>query len=185
MYIEQELFEDDAPRDNSKNTESYKNIEGNFFRIYDLIEPVYSTNKQIFEFTEGVFSKYRKSLKMYDQQNLMLNHDELFELTYKIVEYTVKEILKVKYNSIDDLMEVNLNTLTLFLTPSNITDEEMIWSEKFMSKRKGEYEVEFKLPEDAERNYYINFKRILDENNSNPDFNESILNFLDRTRDPD
>jgi preprotein translocase subunit SecA len=183
MYIEQELFEDDAPRDNSKNTESYKNIESKFFRIYDLIEPVYSTNKQIFEFAEGVFSKYRKSLEMYDQQNLMLNHFELFELTYKIVENTVKEILRVKYNSIDDLMVVNLNTLTLFLTPSNITEEEIIWSEKFMSKHKGEYEVEFKLPKDAERNYYINFKRILDENNSNPDFNESILNFLDRTRD--
>lgn len=52
-----------------------------------------------------------------------------------------------------------------------------------MEKESDEYEVEIKLPENAQRNYIINFKRILDNNNSNPDFNETILNFFDRNRE--
>jgi hypothetical protein len=82
-------------------------------------------------------------------------------------------------------MVINLNTLTLFLQPNEITDEENEWVDRLTKNRTGEYELEIKLPEDAERNYYINFKRVLDENNENPDFNESILNFFDRTRDLD
>jgi hypothetical protein len=75
---------------------------------------------------------------------------------------------------------LNLNTLSLFIEPTDITDEEVLFSERFIQKEKYEYEVDIKLPKNAQRNYIINFKRILDENNSNPDFNESILNMFDR-----
>ena len=77
---------------------------------------------------------------------------------------------------------LNHNTLSLFIEPTDITDEEVLFSERFIEKENDEYEVEIKLPKNAQRNYIINFKRILDENNSNPDFNESILNMFDRLR---
>ncbi len=183
MYTQQEFTGDNAPQNNSKNIESFVNQDMNPIGIYDFIDPVYTTNKQLYEITERVFKQYRKSFDMYDQQHLKLNHFELFEWTYKTVESTVNEILRTKYKTIDDLMVINLNTLTMFLQPNEITDEENEWVNRLTKNRTGEYELEIKLPEDAERNYYINFKRVLDENNENPDFNESILNFFDRTRD--
>jgi hypothetical protein len=93
----------------------------------------------------------------------------------------------VNYDTVDDLLKFNLNTLPLFLTPIDVTKEELDWVSCFITKNENseETEVEIKLPNDAERNYYINVRRILKENNSNPDFNESILNFFDRTRDLD
>jgi hypothetical protein len=69
------------------------------------------------------------------------------------------------------------------MEPINATDVELKFAEKFMEKESDEYEVEIKLPENAQRNYIINFKRILDKNISNPDFNETILNFFDRNRE--
>lgn len=184
MYNEQEFNEDNVPRHNSKNIESSMKEEVNFLRIYDLIEPVFSTNKQIFEITERVFSQYRNHFDMYENLNLRLNHLELSEFTYKLVESAIQEILRLEYKSIDDLMEINLNTLTLFIQPNDITEDENKWVESLLSKQKGEREMEIKLPVDAEKNYFINLKRILDKNNSNPDFNESILNLFDRTRVP-
>ena len=101
MYTQQEFTGDNAPQNNSKNIESFVNQENNSIEIYYLIEPVYTTNKQLFEITEGVFKKYRYLLDMYDQKHLKLNHFELFELTYKMVESTVNEILSSKYKIIE------------------------------------------------------------------------------------
>lgn len=101
MYTQQEFTGDNAPQNNSKNIESFVNQENNSIEIYDLIEPVYTTNKQLFEITEGVFKQYRNSFEMYDQKHLKLNHFELFELTYKMVESTVNEILRSKYKTIE------------------------------------------------------------------------------------
>jgi hypothetical protein len=114
-----------------------------------------------------------------------VNHFELFEWTHKIVYSTLKEIQRVKYNSINDLLEFNLNTLSLFLEPIDVTEEETKWLNEFISKSGSSDggEVEIKLPENAERNYYINVRRILKDNNSNPDFNDTLLDFFDRTRD--
>jgi hypothetical protein len=155
------------------------------YRIYDLISPLNSTNSTLHELTERIFQDFTIDFEGYESKLISLNHFELFELTHKIVYSTIFEIQRVKYNSVDELFEFNLNTLTLFLEPYDITVDELEWVNEFISRNvtSNKDEVEIKLPENAERNYYINVRRILKENNSNPDFNNTLLDFFDRTRD--
>jgi hypothetical protein len=182
QYGNQENQGDFVPHGNDKETNPFERLEDKieFIRIYDLFEPVRHTNRDVYEISERVLTIFNSVLKMYEEKNLRINHFEMCELVYKVVEQTIYEIQRVKYNSIDDLTVLNLNTLSLFIEPTDITDEEVLFSERFIQKEKYEYEVDIKLPKNAQRNYIINFKRILDENNSNPDFNESILNMFDR-----
>jgi hypothetical protein len=167
--------------DVSVNNEDKKRL----YRIYDLISPLHSSNSTSYELTERIFQDFTIDFEGYESKLISLNHFELFELTHKIVYSTIREIQRVKYNSVDELFEFNLNTLTLFLEPYDITVDELEWVNEFISRNvtSNKDEVEIKLPENAERNYYINVMRILKENNFNPDFNDTLLDFFDRTRD--
>jgi hypothetical protein len=184
QYRNQENHGDFVPHRDDKGMNPFERFKDNsdFIRIYDLFEPVRNTNRDVYEITERVLTIFNSILKIYEEKNLRINHFELFELVYKVVEQTIYEIQRIKYNSIDDLTVLNHNTLSLFIEPTDITDEEVLFSERFIEKENDEYEVEIKLPKNAQRNYIINFKRILDENNSNLDFNESVLNMFDRLR---
>ena len=185
QYRNQENHGDFVPHRDDKGMNPFERFKDNsdFIRIYDLFEPVRHTNRDVYEITERVLTIFNSILKIYEERNLRINHFELFELVYKIVEQTIYEIQRTKYNSINDLLVFNLNTLSLFLEPNNVTEEELKYTEKLIDKESDGYEVEIKLPINSQRNYFINVKRILDENNSNPDFNETILNFFDRNRD--
>jgi hypothetical protein len=147
------------------------------------MEPVLQTNRDVYVISEKVFEVFNEVFDGYQEKCLVLSHHILVEVVYKIVERTIIELQQGNYNSIEELMNLNLNTLSLFMEPINATDVELKFAEKFMEKESDEYEVEIKLPENAQRNYIINFKRILDKNISNPDFNETILNFFDRNRE--
>jgi hypothetical protein len=183
-YRYQENQGDFVPQLDKKGINPFERFKKNsdFIRIYELMSPVFQTNKDVYLIAEKVFEVFNSVLDEYEEKCLVINHNVLFELSYKIVERTIHEIQRTKYNSIDDLTVLNLNTLSLFIEPTDITDEELLFSNRFIENENEEYEVDIKLPKNAQRNYIINFKRILDENNSNPDFNESILNMFDRLR---
>ena len=187
MNSNQEKFNSSVTPNNHEGMEVFLNMEEkkSIYRIYDLISPITHSEKHILDITEKVFSEYKIHCKGYESILVTLNYFELFELTYRLVHSTISEIQRVNYDSLDDLMKYGFNTLPLFLTPLGMTEEELEWVSGMITNNHSseETEVEIKLPNDAERNYYINVRRILKENNSNPDFNESILNFLDRTRD--
>ena len=187
LYRNQEFSDENYSHRTSRDIDVYVNNEDKkrTFRIYDLISPLYCTNRTSFDLTEQIFKDFNVEFMGYESKLISINHFELFELTHKIVHSTLKEIQRVKYNSIDDLLEFNLNTLSLFLEPIDVTEEESEWLNEFISKSVSSHggEVEIKLPENAERNYYINVRRILKENNINPDFNNTLLDFFDRTRD--
>ncbi len=175
---------DFVPHGENKGMNPFERFKDNsdFIRIYELMSPVLQTNRDVYVISEKVFEVFNSVLREYEEKCLIVSHHVLFEIVYKVVERTIKELRSVEYTSIDDLMKFNLNTLTLFLEPSEVTNEELKFSEKLTNKENDGYEVEIKLPENSQRNYFINVKRILDENNSNPDFNETILNFFDRNR---
>lgn len=175
---------DFVPHGENKGMNPFERFKDNsdFIRIYELMSPVLQTNRDVYVISEKVFEVFNSVLREYEEKCLIVSHHVLFEIVYKVVERTIKELRSVEYTSIDDLMKFNLNTLTLFLEPSEVTNEELKFSEKLINKENDGYEVEIKLPENSQRNYFINIKRILDENNSNPDFNEMILNFFDRNR---
>jgi len=187
LYRNQEISGENYSNRTSRDIDVYVNNEDKkrIVRIYDLISPLYSINRTSFDLTEQIFKVFNVEFVGYESKLLSINHFELFELTHKIVHSTLKEIQRVKYNSIDDLLEFNLNTISLFLEPIDVTEEETKWLNEFItnSGSSADGEVEIKLPENAERNYYINVRRILRENNSNPDFNNTLLDFFDRTRD--
>lgn len=185
QYLNQENLGDFVPQRDYKGmnpSQKFKD-DSEFIRIYDLMEPVFQTNKEIFNITERVIEVFFAVFDGYEEKCLIVSHHVLVEIVYKIVERTIIELQQGNYSSIEDLMTLNPNTLSLFMEPINVTDVELKFAEKFMDKESDGYEVEIKLPKNAQRNYIINFKRILDKNNFNPDFNETILNFLDRNRD--
>lgn len=185
QYPNQENQWDFVPHSYNKGMNPFERFKDNsdFIRIYELMEPVFQTNKEIFNITERVIEVFFAVFDGYEEKCLIVSHHVLVEVVYKIVERTIIELQQGNYNSIEELMKLNLNTLSLFMEPIDATEDELKFAEKFMEKESDEYEVEFKLPKNAQRNYIINFKRILDKNNSNPDFNETILNFFDRNRD--
>lgn len=185
QYPNQEKQGDFVPHIDNKGMNPFERFKDNsdFIRIYELMEPVLQTNRDVYVISENVFEVFNSVFEEYEEKCLIVSHHVLFEMVYKIVGRTIKELQRTKYSSIDDLMTFNQNTLTLFLEPSDITDEELKFAERLVEKESDGYEVEIKLPTNSQRNYYINVKRILDENNSNPDFNETILNFFDRNRD--
>ena len=187
LYRNQEISDENYSHRTSRDIDVYVNNEDKkrIYRIYDLFSPLNSTNSTLHELTERIFQDFTIDFEGYESKLISLNHFELFELTHKIVYSTIFEIQRVKYNSVDELFEFNLNTLTLFLEPYDITVDEVEWVNEFISRNvtSNKDEVEIKLPENAERNYYINVRRILKENNSNPDFNNTLLDFFDRTRD--
>lgn len=185
QYLNQENLGDFVPQTEYKGMNPSKRFkdDSDFIRIYDLMEPVFQTNKEIFNITERVIEVFFSVFDGYEEKCLIVSHHVLVEVVYKIVERTIIELQQGNYNSIEELMKLNLNTLSLFMEPIDATEDELKFAEKFMEKESDEYEVEIKLPKNAQRNYIIHFKRILDKNNSNPDFNETILNFFDRNRD--
>lgn len=185
QYPNQENQGDFVPHRDNKGMNPFERFKYNsdFIRIYELMEPVLQTNRDVYVISEKVFEVFNEVFDGYQEKCLVLSHHILVEVVYKIVERTIIELQQGNYNSIEELMNLNLNTLSLFMEPINATDVELKFAEKFMEKESDEYEVEIKLPENAQRNYIINFKRILDKNNSNPDFNETILNFFDRNRE--
>lgn len=185
QYLNQENLRDFVPQRDYKGMNPFERFKENsdFIQIYDLMEPVFQTNRDVYNITEKVIEIFNEVFDGYQEKCLVLSHHILVEVVYKIVERTIIELQQGNHNSIEELMKLNLNTLSLFMEPINVTDVELKFAEKFMEKESDEYEVEIKLPKNAQRNYIINFKRILDENNSNPDFNETILDFFDRNRD--
>ena len=189
MNSNQQKDDNSVTPNNHESMEVFVNMEDKkrIFRIYDLIPPVTHSEKQTFDISEKVFSGFHVQHEGLESITISLNRLELLEWTYSIVNSSIKELQRVNYNTVNDLLKFNLNTLPLFLTPIDVTNEEMDWVSGFITKNENseETEVEIKLPNDAERNYLVNVRRILKENNSNPDFNQSILNFFVRTRDLD
>ena len=184
QYPYQQNQGDFVPHEENKGMNPFERFKDNsdFIRIYELMSPVLQSNRDVYVISSKVFEVFNSVLREYEEKCLIVSHHVLFEIVYKIVERTIKELRSVEYTSIDDLMKFNLNTLPLFLEPSEVTDEELIFVEKLVDRDSDGYEVEIKLPANSQRNYLINIKRILDENNSNPTFNDSILDFFDRLR---
>lgn len=150
--------------------------------LTSIIDRTTEINKIHFDIALIVFSKLKTNFDGYEYKNFKLNYFELFEWVNTLVDSSILEYQKVTYNRIEDLLLLNSNTIKLFLEPNNITDEEKSWVDGFIEKLEKHEEVEVKLPIQLEKNYYINVKRILGNNNSNPTFNDSILDYFDRLK---
>ena len=94
QYSNQENQGDFVPHIDNKGMNPFERFKDNsdFIRIYDLFEPVRHTNRDVYEITERVLTIFNSILKIYEERNLRINHFELFELVYKIVEQIIYEI---------------------------------------------------------------------------------------------
>jgi hypothetical protein len=150
--------------------------------LTSIIERTTEINKIYFDIALSVFSQFKTNFDGYEYKNFKSIHFELFEFVHTLVVSTISEFLKVEYKRIEDLLLINSNTIKLFFEPNNITEEEKSWVDGFIDKLEKHEEVEVKLPIQLEKNYYINVKRILGNNNSNMNFNDSILDYFQRLR---
>ena len=150
--------------------------------LTSLIDRTTEINKIHFDISLIIFSKLKTNFDGYEYKNFKSNYFELLEFINNIVESSILEFLKVEYTRIEDLISIDSNTIKLFLQPNNISEEEKLWVDGFIKKLEKHNEVEVKIPIELEKNYYINIKRILENNNSNPTFNDSILDYFDRLR---
>jgi hypothetical protein len=80
---------------------------------------------------------------------------------------------------VEDLVSFNLTNFFLFFQPVNITEDEEMWVEDHILKTKDKSNgVLLNVPLHHKKYYLINLKRILDKNRENPDFNDSIIDFM-------
>ena len=174
MNSNQQKDDNSVTPNNHESMEVFINMEDKkrIFRIYDFIPPITHSEKQTFDISEKVFSGFHVQHEGLESITISLNRLELLEWTYSIVNSTIKELHRVNYVTVDDLLKFNLNTLPLFLTPIDVTNEELDWVSGFITQNENseETEVEIKLPIDAERNYLINVGRILKKNVVLPNF---------------
>jgi hypothetical protein len=150
--------------------------------LTSLIDRTTDLNKIHFDISMNVFTNLKTNFDGYEYKNFKSNHFELFEFVHKIVESSILEFQKIKYDRIEDLISINSSTIKLFLEPNNISDEEKSWVDGFIHKLEKHDEVEVNIPIELEKNYFINVKRILEKNNSNPTFNDSLLDYFQRLR---
>ena len=169
------------PREMNPFVKSQDKIQN--VNLTSIIERTTEINKIYFDIALSVFSQFKTNFDGYEYKNFKSNHFELFEFVHTLVVSTISEFLKDEYKRIEDLLLINSNTIKLFLEPNNISEEEVLWVDGFIEKLKKHDEVEVKLPKELEKNYFINVKRILGNNNSNPTFNDSILDYFQRLRD--
>jgi hypothetical protein len=148
------------------------------FKITDLIDGVHQTNSTIFEMTDKVLSNLRIQFNGFENVRIETNQYELFEFVYKIVETSIDLVLTPKINNVIQLKQLSQETIPLYLPPRSITEEEMEWVNGFIGDSWKSQTIELEIDIKHQIYYLINLKRQLNFNINNPDFNDSILEYL-------
>lgn len=158
----------------------FENIDSKFNKrkITEFIRPIHQTNTKIFEITNEVVSSFGLEFDGFEDIQIQTNQYEFFEFIYGVVESTVELYIKPKINEIEEINFLNDNTIKLFFQPNNVTIEELEWVESIMKTSSETKTIKLKLDEHNQFFYLINLKRLLDSNRDNPNFNDSILEFL-------
>jgi hypothetical protein len=184
MSIQTEINTDNVIRNKNQGMNPFIKSEDKIqiVNLTSLIDRKTEINKIHFDITLIIFSKLKTHFDGYEYKNFESNYFELLEFVHSLVVSSISEYLKVSYTRIEDLISIDSNTIKLFLQPDNITEEEELWVDGFIKKLEKHNEVEVKIPIELEKNYYINIIRILGINNSNPTFNDSILDYFERLR---
>lgn len=174
--IHRDFSGDFAPQSNYSEMNPSPNTEETLevFGICDIVDPVINSQQVIFDLTTKVYGMSRISFEGYERKMVSFNHFELLEFYYSIVRETLIQIQSPQIKSVQELGELSIHTLPLFLEPVDVTEEELEWS-KGLFGNGSENLVELELPSNSIMNYAINVKRISNDNKFNPDFNTSIL----------
>jgi len=158
------------------------NDHQNPIKIEDLHEKTTGTDPFIFQMTMKVFENLQIAnfTHEFEEKNLTMTHDTLFGFIYSLVQQIFEEMGKlIDPKRVEDLVSFNLTNFFLFFQPVNITEEEERWVEDHILKTKDKSDgVVLNVPLHHKKYYLINLKRILDKNRDNPEFNDSILDFM-------
>lgn len=174
--IHQGFTSDFAPHGNNSGMNPSSNKEGTseVLGIRDMVDPVINSQQEIFDLATKVFEKSKLSFDGYEKKTISFNHFELLELYYYVVRETLIQLQSPEIKSVQELGELCVHTLPLFLEPVDLTEEELKWSKGLFGDG-SENLIEMVLPLNSIMNYAINVKRISNDNKHNPDFNTSIL----------
>jgi response regulator RpfG family c-di-GMP phosphodiesterase len=159
----------------------------NPIKIEDLHEKTTGTDPFIFNLTMKVFENLQIAYftHEFEEKTLTMTHDTLFGFIYSMVKKVFEEMSKnIEPKRVEELVSFNLTNFFLFFQPVNITEQEEVWVENHL-KRTGDVSnsVSLKVPLHHKKYYLINLKRILDKNRDNPEFNDSVLDFMGNDMD--
>lgn len=88
-------------------------------------------------------------------------------------------IQESEVNTVHDLTKFDLKVFSLFFTPSDITEEELNWVDRYTDLEDVQSNIlTMEIPLEYKKNYLVNIKRILDRNRDNFTFNDSVLDYL-------
>jgi hypothetical protein len=151
-------------------------------KIEDLHEKTMGTDPFVFELTIKLFENLQNIHfgHEFEEKTMTMTHDTLFGFVYSLVQQIFEEMGKlIDPKRVEDLVNFNLTNFFLFFQPVNITEEEDRWVQDHIIKTKDKSDgVVLNVPLNNKKYYFINLKRILDKNRDNPDFNDSILDFM-------
>jgi hypothetical protein len=165
-----------------KGTNPLLNYLQNPIKIEDLHPKTTGTDPFIFELTMKVFENLQSIYftHQFEEKIVKMTHDSLFFHIHSIISKVFEEMCKtIDPKRVEELVSFNLTNFFLFFQPVNITEEEELWVNNHL-KRTGDdsNSVSLKVPLEHKKYYLINLKRILDKNRDNPEFNDSVLDFM-------
>lgn len=165
-----------------KGTNTLLNHLQNPLKIQDLYENKTGCDPFIFQLTMMVFDNLQNVAFSHqlEEKTVKMTHDSLFGFIYSIIEKVFKEMGKgVDPKRIEELVSFNITNFFLFFEPVNITHDEEEWVNNHLKKTGDKSNsVLLNVPLNNKKYYLINLKRILDRNRDNPDFNDSVLDFM-------
>jgi hypothetical protein len=172
---------------NEKGTNTLSNFLQNPIKIEDLHPKTTGTDPFIFELTMKVFENLQSIYftHQFEEKIVKMTHDSLFFHIHSIISKVFEEMSKnIEPKRVEELVSFNLTNFFLFFQPVNITEQEEVWVENHL-KRTGDdsNSVSLKVPLHHKKYYLINLKRILDKNRDNPEFNDSVLDFMGNDMD--
>lgn len=170
------------------NTKQFKGIIPHLknhpipLNIEDFLPKTTGTDPFVFELTMKVFENLQNIYftHQFEEKTVKMTHDTLFGFIYSMVQRVFEEMGKtIDPKRVEDLVSFNLTNYFLFFEPVNITDEEETWVEDHLKRTNDSTDkVLLSVPLNHKKYYLINLKRILDRNRNNPEFNDSILDFM-------
>jgi hypothetical protein len=158
------------------------NDHQNPIKIEDLHEKTTGTDPFIFELTMKVFENLQSIYftHQFEEKIVKMTHDSLFFHIHSIISKVFEEMGKtIDPKRVEDLVSFNITNYFLFFEPTNITDEEEEWvNNHLINTQDDSNSVLLDVPLNNKKYYLINLKRILDKNRDNPEFNDSIVDFM-------
>ena len=156
------------------------NQNNEIINIQNTHERIIGSDPFIFDIVSKVLNRVHIHFEdEYDEKLISVNHYTMVEFVYFVIKSSMELIQESEVNTVHDLTKFDLKVFSLFFTPSDITEEELNWVDRYTDLEDVQSNIlTMEIPLEYKKNYLVNIKRILDRNRDNFTFNDSVLEYL-------